>query len=143
MQMDSPRIIDATAPTRTTTATAGGRPTSADARFACLAAACGVAAAGRGDAGSATVLLGRGPAGAALAPERLAWLEGRFHVYLEVLDRGSAETAACLRITRPPDAGPDATRFAAAAGRLLAWLARHGRRAADHRATPARDHPGR
>jgi hypothetical protein len=99
-------------------------------RFDCLAAACGAVAAGRGGARSATVLLGIGAADAVLAPARLAELEGRFHVYLEVLDRGSAVTDACVRITWPPDQGPIATRFGAAAGRLVNWLTGRDRRSA-------------
>jgi hypothetical protein len=128
--MDAARMMDAISSThpaaRSSSAPAPGRRRSEqNDRFTCLVAACGVVAAGGGGARSATVLLGLGEAGAALAPERLAWLEGRFHVYLEVLDRGSAMTDACVRITRPPDAGPVATRCADAAIRILA---RAGRR---------------
>ena len=65
------------------------------------------------------MVLGRGPADAALAPERLAELEGRYHVYLEVLDRGGDETEACVRITRPPAPGPWVMRCATALERLL------------------------
>jgi hypothetical protein len=113
---------------RTHPASADSRRRDED-RFDCLAAACGVMAKGSGGTRSATVLLGIGEADAVLAPERLAELEGRFHVYLEVLDRGSAVTDACVRITRPPDAGPTATRFAAAAVRLVDWLTGRARRA--------------
>jgi hypothetical protein len=112
---------------RTRSAPADGRRRDED-RFDCLAAACGVVAMGSGGARSATVQLGLGPADAVLAPERLAELEGRFHVYLDVLDRGSALTEACVCITRPSDAGPTATRFAAAAGRLVDRLTGRARR---------------
>ena len=120
MTMNATRMMDYAAPTQTAPADHGRR--QEDDRFGCLATACRVVATGRGGARSATVLLGIGAADAALAPERVASLEGRYHVYLEVLDRGSVTTNACVRITRPPEAGPIATRYAGAASRLVGWL---------------------
>ena len=133
--MDTFLMTHTSSPTTATprssdTPSAHRRRVEEDDRVTCLVAACGVVAAGRGGTRSATVLLGLGAADAVLAPELLAWLEGCFHVYLEVLDRGSAVTLACVRITRPPDPEPTATCWAEEASRLLAWLARHGRRSA-------------